>query len=50
MADGESLWDIAKTLLGDGDAYLDILELNRDRLPESGPLVVGTELHIPDRK
>lgn len=50
VADGESLWDIAKTLLGDGDAYLDILELNRDRLPESGPLVVGTELHIPDRK
>lgn len=50
VADGESLWDIAKSLLGDGDAYLDILELNRDRLPESGPLVVGTELHIPDRK
>lgn len=50
VAEGESLWDIAKSLLGDGDAYLDILELNRDRLPESGPLLVGTELHIPDRK
>lgn len=50
VAEGESLWDIAKSLLGDGDAYLDILAMNRDRLPESGPLVVGTELHIPDRK
>lgn len=50
VAEGESLWDIAKALLGDGDAFLDILALNRDRLPENGPLLAGTELNIPDRK
>jgi tetratricopeptide (TPR) repeat protein len=49
VAEGESLWDIARNLLGDGDAFLDIIEMNRDRLPESGPLEVGMELHIPDR-
>lgn len=47
---GESLWDIAKTYLGKGDAFLDILALNRDRLPKEGPLVTGTELRIPDSK
>lgn len=50
VAEGESLWDIAKTYLGEGDAFLEILAVNRDRLPENGPLESGIELRIPDRK
>lgn len=50
VAEGESLWDIAKTYLGEGDAFLEILALNRDRLPEEGPLKSGIELRIPDSK
>lgn len=50
VLEGESLWDIAQTYLGKGDAFLEILALNRDRLPENGPLLSGIELRIPDSK
>ena len=34
VAHGETLWDIAERLLGDGSAYLRIFEANRDRLSD----------------
>lgn len=50
VVEGENLWDIAQKYLGKGGAFLEILALNRDRLPKNGPLVSGTELRIPDSK
>ena len=47
---GDSLWNIAERLLGDGNRWRDILELNRDKLASPDALVVGDELRLPARR
>lgn len=46
---GETLWSIARTHLGDGARYLEIVELNRDLLgKDPGFLEIGWVLQVPD--
>lgn len=48
---GDTLWDIAKTYLGDGMRFKEIVELNRNVLGDNpGFLDVGVELSIPDEQ
>lgn len=44
---GESLWDIATRVFGDGNQYLRIYEANRDRLRDPNSVETGQELTIP---
>lgn len=48
---GDSLWAIAKKLLGDGSRYREIIEANKDKFPslEKNPdlILSGWELEIP---
>jgi len=44
---GDSLWKIADRLLGDGDRYDEILELNSEMLEDEDSLVIGMRLKIP---
>lgn len=47
---GETLWSIARTYLGDGARFPEIVELNRDLLGDDpGFLEIGWVLHVPDR-
>lgn len=44
---GETLWRIARRVLGDGRRWKDIHDVNRDRVPDPDRLRVGTELRLP---
>jgi len=44
---GDSLWTIADRLLGSGEAYVSILEANRDILKNANALQPGMRLKIP---
>ncbi|QOK22615.1 LysM peptidoglycan-binding domain-containing protein [Janibacter indicus] len=48
VAQGESLWSIAESQLGDGARYTEILELNRDTIPASNWISPGQQLQLPD--
>ena len=49
VKEGDSLWKIAASQLGDGNRYKEIIKLNPDVSTDSKNLVVGTELKIPAR-
>lgn len=44
----DTIWNIAKTTLGNGERWPDILKLNRDVLPDVNRLQAGTILRLPD--
>ena len=44
---GDTLSKIAKQLLGDGNAYMDIFEANRDQLSDPDKIKPGQVLKIP---
>ena len=44
---GQSLWDIAAKVLGDGDRYTDILELNPVLQGDPDRIVPGQKLRMP---
>ena len=44
---GQSLWSIALEKLGDGDRYLEILNLNPELRNDPGRIVPGQELKLP---
>jgi nucleoid-associated protein YgaU len=46
VVEGDSLWNIAESQLGDGNRYTEILTLN-PRIEEDEPLFVGTKLKMP---
>lgn len=47
---GDSLWKIAKEMLGDGARYNEIFDANRDKIKNPNLIYVGQELVIPDGK
>ncbi len=47
VKEGESLWKIAKTELGNGGRWEEIYELNKDVIPASKALHAGQSLRIP---
>ena len=49
VRDGDSLWKIAATQLGEGGRYPDILRLNRDLIEHEDDLRPGTRLRLPGR-
>ena len=44
---GQSLWSIAADLLGDGNRYLELLELNPGLRGDPGRIVPGQQLNLP---
>ena len=46
---GDSLWQIARAQLGDGNRYHEIYDRNRDRLADENDLTVGQTLNLPMR-
>ena len=46
---GDTLSKIAKTHLGDGNAYMKIFEANRDKLSDPDKIQVGQVLSIPGK-
>lgn len=44
---GDSLYKISRKVYGDGSRWKDILEANRDAIPDERTLKVGTRLRIP---
>ena len=49
VQDGDSLWEIAASQLGDGNRYKEIIQLNPNVSPDGRNLAVGTKLKIPAR-
>lgn len=47
LAPGETLYGLARTYLGDGARYREILELNRDLIDDPTDIPIGTPLRIP---
>lgn len=47
VARGDSLWEIAEKLCGDGNRWRELHEANRDRVPNPNRLEVGEELVNP---
>jgi len=45
---GDTLYSISREVYGDGNRWTDILQANRDALPDPGRLKVGTTLVIPE--
>jgi|GEM_PF-2241424 len=45
---GDSLWDVAATLLGDGTKWVGLYAANRDVLPNRHSIAIGTVLQIPE--
>ncbi len=44
---GESLWDISKRLYGDGEFYLEIYKLNKDKIHSPNLIKTGQSLLLP---
>lgn len=44
---GDTLWGLAQTHLGDGRLFTELLELNKDVVPEAGFLAEGMTLQLP---
>ncbi|ONI45254.1 hypothetical protein AN641_04325 [Candidatus Epulonipiscioides gigas] len=44
---GDSLSWIAKTMLGDGSRYMDIYELNKDKITDPNLIEIGMKLKLP---
>lgn len=49
VQEGDSLWRIAATLLGDGSRYEEIRELNAGILKDEDRIIVGMRLTVPAR-
>jgi nucleoid-associated protein YgaU len=49
VEEGDSLWKIAASQLGDGNRYKEIIKLNPNISPDGRNLAVGTKLKIPAR-
>lgn len=47
VQEGETLWSIANTQLGDGSRHKEIIELNRDRLGPGNMLRAGSSIRLP---
>lgn len=47
---GDSLWNIAREMWGDGNQYPDLLEANRDILPNPDHILPGEVLAIPKHR
>ena len=47
VAEGDTLIAIARNVLKDESRYLEIFELNRDKLESPDELIPGTELRLP---
>ncbi len=47
VKEGDSLWKIAATQLGDGNRYKDIVKLNSDVLSSEDDIAVGMQLKMP---
>jgi nucleoid-associated protein YgaU len=47
VEEGDSLWSISATLLGDGQRYKEISKLNSGVLMNENELAVGMRLRIP---
>jgi tetratricopeptide (TPR) repeat protein len=50
VAPGQSLWSIANEVLGDGNRYPEILELNPSLRGDPGRIVPGQELIVPPQR
>ncbi len=48
VKEGDSLWKIAVSVLGNGNRYLDIIKANRDLLANEDSLTPGMRLILPD--
>ena len=48
VKDGDSLWEIAASQLGNGDRYKEILKLNPN-ISANGNLAIGAKLNIPSQ-
>lgn len=44
---GDSLYKISREVYGDGNRWKDILDANRDVIPDQGSLKIGTKIRIP---
>jgi LysM repeat protein len=49
VKEGDSLWEIAASQLGDGNRYKEIIKLNPNISADGKNLTVGTKLKIPTR-
>lgn len=49
VKEGDSLWEIAASQLGDGNRYKEIVKLNPNVSTDDKNLAVGTKLKIPTR-
>lgn len=47
VQDGDSLWQIAERVLGDGNRYKEIVELNTNVITDADDLSVGMHLKLP---
>ncbi len=45
---GDTLWNIAETVYGDGSKYSKIFDANTDLLQQPDQIFPGQKLHIPD--
>jgi len=48
VAEGDSLWTIAKAKLGQGSRWMEIFEANKDVMKDADSLKVGMKLRIPN--
>ncbi len=48
VKEGDSLWKIAVSVLGNGNRYLDIIKMNSDLLANENRLTPGMRLLLPD--
>ena len=46
---GDTLWNIAETVYGDGSKYSKIFDANTELLETPDQIFPGQKLHIPDR-
>jgi LysM repeat protein len=49
VKEGDSLWEIAASQLGDGNRYKEIIKLNPDVSTDGENLTIGTKLKMPTR-
>jgi nucleoid-associated protein YgaU len=49
VKDGDSLWSIAASKLGDGNRYDEILKLNNSTVPDEDSLAAGVKLKLPTK-